>query len=519
MSKLLLSAVVLPLGMSLTTVVPVLAIIAYALWSYLSYRRLSHIPGPTLSHWSIIPQLSWILSGNSFPNYGQICFHYGPLVRIAPDHVLTSNPEIIRKISAARSPYTRSHGGIVFRSKAGVDNILSTRDDKVHNEKRQQMAAGYSGKENLDMESDMDVQVEEFVKLIEEKYVSDKDAFRPVDLSAKASFFTMDVISALAFGKTFGCLKEDRDVSGIMEQTKKAVTLLSVLIEVPWVYRVMEQGMRLQGIFGGSDAGVLQSVSLAKEAVEERLVEMGLKGGGAAVPVDKQDMLGSFIRRGLPVDQLETEALLQVLAGAETTAVALRMVLLHLASNSHAQRKLVQEIEQSGWVEGVISDKQAREMPYLQACIKESLRLQPPVSFLNSKVVPKGGDELDGYFVPEGTKVGWSTFAIQRSPVTFAPDPDIFRPERWILVSAGGDCESSDTLAHMSRTDDLVFGWGRWKCLGQNVALMELNKLVAEFSKRFEWSLCDPAKAFEVDFNVAAFVQTGMWMRVTAREM
>lgn len=71
----------------------------------------------------------------------------------------------------------------------------------------------------------------------------------------------------------------------------------------------------------------------------------------------------------------------------------------------------------------------------------------------------------------------------------------------------------------MSRTDDLVFGWGRWKCLGQNVALMELNKLVAEFSKRFEWSLCDPAKAFEVDFNVAAFVQTGMWMRVTAREM
>ena len=268
------------------------------------------------------------------------------------------------------------------------------------------MAAGYSGKENLDMERDIDVQVEQFVKLMEEKYVSDKDAFRPVDLAEKGSFFTMDTISALAFGKTFGCLKEDRDVSGIMEQTRSAVTLLSVLIEVPSMYRVLEQVMKLQSVFGGKDTGVLQEVSLAKEAVAERLAEMGPKDENGKPKVDKQDMMGSFIRRGLPTDQLEMEALLQILAGAETTSVALRMVFLHLASNAHAQCMLLREIRHNDWGDGVIPDRQAREMPYLQACIKEALRLQPPVSFLNSKVVPAGGDELDGYFVPAGTKVG-----------------------------------------------------------------------------------------------------------------
>ena len=82
----------------------------------------------------------------------------------------------------------------------------------------------------------------------------------------------------------------------------------------------------------------------------------------------------------------------------------------------------------------------------------------------------------------------------------------------------GGDCESPEKLASMCRTDDLVFGWGRWKCLGQSVALMELNKVVVQFARRFEWTLCDPTKAFDVNLDLAAFIQTGMWMRVTRRD-
>ena len=123
----------------------------------------------------------------------------------------------------------------------------------------------------------------------------------------------------------------------------------------------------------------------------------------------------------------------------------------------------------------VITDAEARTLPYLQACIKEGLRIWPPVLGLMQKTVPPSGDRLHGLFVPGGTNIGYCAWGLHRNPDIFGEDAKIFRPERWL--EAEGEC-----LAEMDRTLDLVFGAGRYACLGKAIALIELGKTFAEVS-------------------------------------
>jgi len=92
-------------------------------------------------------------------------------------------------------------------------------------------------------------------------------------------------------------------------------------------------------------------------------------------------------------------------AGSDTTAVSLSSVLFYLFSNPDKLEKLRQEIDTKA-AEGSVSDpitfQEAQHLSYLQAVIKETLRLHPAVGTILARIVPRGGMELSGYFFPEG---------------------------------------------------------------------------------------------------------------------
>lgn len=206
----------------------------------------------------------------------------------------------------------------------------------------------------------------------------------------------------------------------------------------------------------------------------------------------RRDMLGSFIRHGLSQEEASSEALLQVLAGNDTSATTIRSVMLGLLTNPGAYSKLRAEIDSAittGRISSPITDAEGREMPYLQAVIKEGLRILPPAGGLLSKTVPPGGDIIDGKFIPGGTHIGSSSLGIHRSKKTFGPDAELFVPERWLDADAG-------RLAQMTSTVDLVFHYGKYQCLGKTVAFMEFNKIFVEvrmFASEFTyWRLTRP---------------------------
>ena len=188
-----------------------------------------------------------------------------------------------------------------------------------------------------------------------------------------------------------------------------------------------------------------------------------------------EDMLSSFINHGLSQAEAESESLGQIIAGAESTATAIRMTLLHLLANPPAYAKLLQEIDEQVFGEEVVSCAKARNMPYLQACIREGLRMVPPVVGHLDKLAPPEGVMVNGLFIPGNTNVAVNYPMMMRRKEIFGQDAELFRPERWI--EAG-----EEKYNKMDRTVDLVFGTGRFTCLGKNIAKVELDKVFVEAS-------------------------------------
>lgn len=102
--------------------------------------------------------------------------------------------------------------------------------------------------------------------------------------------------------------------------------------------------------------------------------------------------------------------------------------------------------------------------------------MQIPFSGLLMKQVPPEGDNVNGLFVPGGTRIAHNTLALQRLKAVFGEDAEVFRPERWLIAEAEAHRE-------MTQVVEMVFGHGRWMCAGKPVAFIELNKIFVQVSK------------------------------------
>lgn len=162
------------------------------------------------------------------------------------------------------------------------------------------------------------------------------------------------------------------------------------------------------------------------------------------------------------------------MAGSDTTATAIRATFLYIITNPRILAKLRAEISSSS-ISSPIRDSEAKKLPYLQAIIKEGLRIHPPFVGLLSKEVPPEGDVINGMFIPGGCSISYCGFGIFRNKKTWGEDANLFRPERWLEYSPEELREAESVL-------DLIFSGGRWQCLGRNLAQMELNKVFVEVS-------------------------------------
>ena len=169
--------------------------------------------------------------------------------------------------------------------------------------------------------------------------------------------------------------------------------------------------------------------------------------------------------------QLRDEVMTVVLAGHETTAIALSWTFYLLGENPDIEAKLTAELEE-------VLDRRApsvRDLPrlrYADAVIKESMRLYPPAWAIGREAL--ADCEIGGYHVPTKTQMFISQHVTHRDP-RFFDDPDAFDPSRW----------------HDGRTEDLPayayfpFGGGPRLCIGTNFARMEAVLLLATVAREF----------------------------------
>ncbi|MCJ1285594.1 hypothetical protein MMC26_004935 [Xylographa opegraphella] len=159
--------------------------------------------------------------------------------------------------------------------------------------------------------------------------------------------------------------------------------------------------------------------------------------------------------------------MLQLVAGSETTATNLSGTLLHIITNARVLQRLRNEMDaavSSGKISRpVIQTSEAKQLPYLQACLREGMRANVPLSTGFAKVVPKGGDTLAGKYVPGGTQVFQNTRGVMRNKDVFGEDVDNYRPERWLDdESEGKETKRGEQIMRMLKDIDLNFGYGKW---------------------------------------------------------
>ena len=327
------------------------------------------------------------------------------------------------------------------------------------------------------MENDIDYRLLQLFDLIEARYLSSDEDFRPMDLSRTMSYFTLDVISSVAFGEAFGFIEADDDPFGYIENLQEFLPAIILFGAYPELQKILRLPfMKFLAPKNTDKRGLGRVMGWAKERVGERFGEK---------PIVRQDMLGSFIKRGLTKEELESETLTQITAGSDSTASALRMTLHFVATTPSVQSRLLNEFHAANAAgrisRPVIKDAEARQLPFLQACIKEGLRMYPPVTGLLAKAVPPEGAVIDNKFVRGGTQIAWNSWGIMRDKAIFGNDSAMFRPERW-LAKDSSEAEKA-RVARMTETVGLVFGYGRFGCLGRGVAMQELNKGIVEVSK------------------------------------
>ncbi|KAM0268896.1 hypothetical protein ACHAQH_009869 [Verticillium albo-atrum] len=504
----------------------------YLVRTLITWAKLRQFDGPRWTSVSNIPHGKAALSEKCHEWYADVSKKHGKIARIAPGILLTSSPEVWthvnRQAGYKRSDWYYNACRVEYRR----DNVFTQTNNAKHEQRRKQMAPGvsrqqlvqsklnridkgqYSGRENPGLEASVDERLQDLLNLIKTKYISTQDRIIPMDLAKKVQFFTLDVISAVGLGKTFGMLTADEDVDLYLQSSEEGLAAanfawalgVSWLAQAPVVGRLIAPSPRDNNGFG-------RMMATCFRFVDERV---------ARGDTDKKsDMLASFIRHGLHDDELRSEALEQIIAGSDTTASAVRGALLLIISNPRVSTLLQKEIDEAvrdGRApevgEGLISLAQAKELPYLQAVFRESLRLRPPVANLFPRDIPAGGDTVvvDGESValPGGVCIGYSAYAMHRSEALYGDDAQAFRPERWFE-------DDKDKLAAMVRTNDLVFGDGKFTCLGKPVAQMELTKTIFELLRHFDIALIDPIQPWKTRNLLGLFAISDMWVQVMER--
>ncbi|XP_030546080.1 cytochrome P450 76A1-like [Rhodamnia argentea] len=265
----------------------------------------------------------------------------------------------------------------------------------------------------------------------------------------------------------------------------------------PWLRWLGPQGLRRK-----MDRDMGKAMRIASDFVRERIEEK--KIGGDHDRTDFLDVLLEFEGHGkdepakLSEKQINTFILEMFLAGAETSSSTIEWAMTELLRDPDSMVKAQAELSRVVGSNRKVQEADIDQLPYLQAVVKETLRLHPPIPLL----VPRramGDTVFMGYDIPENTQVFVNAWAIGRDPDVWE-DPMAFKPERFI----------GSKLDYKGQHYEFIpFGAGRRMCAGLPLAHRVLHLALSSLLHEFDWEFdgCTDAKTIDMRDRV------GMTMR------
>ncbi|KAL2815754.1 cytochrome P450 [Aspergillus granulosus] len=419
---------------------------------------LRSVPGPSLARWTRLWEFFETRKGHFEKTNIELHQRYGSIVRIAPSTYSISDPDTIRQIYGAGSLFTKAPFYSAFGNPDKPrSDLFSELDNGRHAMKRRNVSSLYSMSALVNYESAIDRVTEQLCQSLN-KFCSTGDAF---DFMSWMQFYAFDVIGTITVGEPFGFLQAGSDWNGILCAVHESMVYGSLVGIVPELHPILSkitQTLQIQIPFDSVSDYIMENIKTRKIAPQSSRDKPGT------------DFLSLLLTRQSEGKVDDTDVFnslgANIAAGSDTTAISL----IDTAMRGKAKGE-------------PINYNQAQQMVYMQACIKEALRLHPATGYPLLRVVPKGGVSLAGQFFPEGTRIGMNPWVLHRNEDIFGPDPASFRPERWLGAKDGVSVMSNHLL---------TFGAGARTCIGKNISLLEMSKLIPQIMRRFDIQLEDP---------------------------
>jgi cytochrome P450 len=292
-----------------------------------------------------------------------------------------------------------------------------------------------------------------------ERWRGEAAAGRRVDVAAEMSKLTLEIVSNALFGAQLG---DDREAfaAAVTDAMTYANHLMNHFFTPPLFVPIPanRRGRR-----------AIERV----DRIVWKVIEQRRREGG-----ERADLLGMLLRardaetnQAMDDKQLRDEVVTFLVAGHETTAVALSWTWYLLSRHPEAERRLHDEVAAVlGERAPALADLPS--LPYTRMVIEEAMRLYPPAWATNREAY--GDDEIDGVRIPAGSTVLISPYVTHRHPA-FWDEPERFDPERFSPERSAGRPEYAY----------FPFGGGPRGCVGRQFAMMEAQIILAMTAARF----------------------------------
>ncbi|KAK2731396.1 pisatin demethylase [Colletotrichum kahawae] len=471
---------------------PVLYWIGWVVYAR-TFHPLSRIPGPFLATVSRLWYILKIWTEDVEKDERALHEKYGPLVRLAPDEISCSDPEAFADIYRFSNALDKAQFYEPYNTTgfSPHGDVFSCKSDKKHGQRRRITSSVYS-MSNVSKS---------------EQYIDSCSDL----LTERLGQYTFDIIGELFYGRAFGFVDEGKDQNDWIKSLDKMIPFVCLMGVAPPILRpFVGIGCMLTSAGKEIAKGVKNigesSARLMKDAYESRL---------EAPRTDMaQQVFTIYEKSGDKFDyrwgDVEQESYGALFAGSDTTAIAFRSLFYHLMHNPEAYRKLEAEVDQAvneGRLSMPPTYKEASQLPYLCACIKEALRIHPGAQLSLPRTVPPQGMTLCGQFIPGGYVVGINAAVLHFDKKVFGADAESFNPDRWM----------DQSRANYMDKFMMAFGGGTRTCLGKNIALIELHKLSPQLVWSYRFEFYDQTKTQWHTRNTFFARQEGLVARVKRR--
>ncbi|CAJ2506520.1 Uu.00g006500.m01.CDS01 [Anthostomella pinea] len=487
----------------------------------LAYKRyaspLRSYPGPFWASCSRVWKVKSTFLGRTNWDHVELHKKYGPIVRIAPDEVSFSSPQVARHVLAAGKRFTKTDFYWVFPPPENPDIFTEIRSEVntpfwlliltvwQHAMKKKVANVPYSMAAMRQLSPFIDDTVEFFMSRLESYCpASDTPGFKQagvdtkpqtVDLGKWLHYFAFDVLGEVAFGRSFGFLAAGFDKEDAIKTIDNSQRYNGVVGQIPEFDYLLRRNPLLKLIPALDPSNYLITRIAKEEMNKRRPFEVEREGKGANSD-GREDLLASLIKGHLKDRERFHEGDVfsvahgAIFAGSDSTASTMQSLFWLILSTPRVYATITAETDaavQNGTISstGNIDWAEAQSLSYFQACLKEAMRLRPAVGLNMTRHAPSEGVDLEGHHFPGGTRLAMNGWVLHRDREIFGEDADLYRPERWL-----DDEENAKVMERYM----FQFGGGAHICIGRNLAILEINKVCPRLLRDYEFQLVDPTR-------------------------